>query len=198
MVEGAYTPPKSVFIPPARTTSRSSMLSAPAHIPAITVVSFGAGLADPDLIFGCRIQILSANNCDSPVWAANVITGTSPAHDTRWSSSNTAEAGRKLCDTCTGSAFPNSDRLLRENTNHPSSEGTFLISTPRTRDIQSVDRGLDRAINSRPKSTAWHERPGNIGLSPASASMPIVVESAWSATAATSESAAAMMAVCAR
>ena len=30
------------------------MLSAPAHMPAITVVSFGAGLADPDLIFGCR------------------------------------------------------------------------------------------------------------------------------------------------
>ena len=28
------------------------MLSAPAHIPAIRVASFGAGLADPDLIFG--------------------------------------------------------------------------------------------------------------------------------------------------
>ena len=48
MVEGAYTPSKRVFIPPERTTSRSSMLSAPAHMPAITVASFGAGLADPD------------------------------------------------------------------------------------------------------------------------------------------------------
>jgi hypothetical protein len=28
------------------------MQSAPAHIPAITVLSFGAGLADPDLILG--------------------------------------------------------------------------------------------------------------------------------------------------
>ena len=28
------------------------MLSAPAHMPAITVASFGAGLADPDLILG--------------------------------------------------------------------------------------------------------------------------------------------------
>jgi hypothetical protein len=28
------------------------MLSAPAHIPAISVASFGAGLADPDLILG--------------------------------------------------------------------------------------------------------------------------------------------------
>ena len=48
-----------------------------------------------------------------------------------------------LCDTCTGSAFPNWVRLLRENTNHPSSEGTFLISTPPTRASSSVDRGLD-------------------------------------------------------
>jgi hypothetical protein len=35
MVEGAYTPSKSVFIPPARTMSTSSMQSAPAHIPAM-------------------------------------------------------------------------------------------------------------------------------------------------------------------
>jgi hypothetical protein len=38
------------FIPPLRTTSTSSMLSAPAHIPATRVTSFGAGLAAPDLI----------------------------------------------------------------------------------------------------------------------------------------------------
>ena len=82
------------------------MLSAPAHMPAITVVSFGAGLADPDLILGTAMSILSANSVGSPVWAASVITGTSPAHDTRWSSSNTADAGVNLCDTCTGSAFP--------------------------------------------------------------------------------------------
>ena len=41
-------------MPPARTTSTSSMQSAPAHIPAIRVASFGAGLADPDLILGAR------------------------------------------------------------------------------------------------------------------------------------------------
>ncbi len=52
IVEGAYTPPKRVFIPPERTTSRSSIPSAPAHIPAIIVLSFGDGLADPDLIGG--------------------------------------------------------------------------------------------------------------------------------------------------
>src|SRR6478609_8113366 len=104
-VEGAYTPPKSVFIPPLRTTSRSSMLSAPAHMPAITVVNFGDGLADPDLILGTGIRILSANNCGRPVWAANVMTGTSPAHDTRWSSSKTADDAMNLWDTCIGSAL---------------------------------------------------------------------------------------------
>jgi hypothetical protein len=61
------------------------MQSAPAHIPAITVLSFGAGLADPDLILGSAY----------------------PAHDTRCSSSNTADSAANLCDTCTGSAFPN-------------------------------------------------------------------------------------------
>ena len=55
------------------------MQSAPAHIPATTVVSFGAGLAAPDLIRGSVMRTLAANSCANPVWAANVITGTSPA-----------------------------------------------------------------------------------------------------------------------
>src|SRR6185312_710076 len=105
------------------------MLSAPTHIPAITVVNFGAGLAEPDSILGAGMQILSANNRGSPVWAASVITGTKPAHDTRLSSSKTADADMKVCDTCTGSAFPNVGRSKCGNSNHPSSEGTFLIST---------------------------------------------------------------------
>ena len=67
MVEGAYTPPKRLFIPPQRTTSRSSMPSAPAHMPAIRVLSFGAGLAEPDLILGAGMEILSANSFGSPV-----------------------------------------------------------------------------------------------------------------------------------
>lgn len=66
-------------MPPARTTSRSSMLSAPAHMPAITVIRFGDGLAEPDLIFGAVMEILSDNNSDNPVWVASVITGTIPA-----------------------------------------------------------------------------------------------------------------------
>ena len=110
MVEGAYTASKRVFIPPERTISRSSILSAPAHIPAITVVSYGDGLADPDLIRGCAIRTLSATSSKSPVWATGVITGNSPAHDTRCSSSKTADDAVNLWETCTGSAFPNLGR----------------------------------------------------------------------------------------
>ena len=44
-VAGAYTPPNSRPIPPQRITSRSSMQSAPAAIPAMIEVSFPAGFA---------------------------------------------------------------------------------------------------------------------------------------------------------
>ena len=104
-VEGAYTPSKSAFIPPLRTTSMSSMQSAPAHIPAISVASFGAGFADPDLIRGALMRTFSSSSRANPACSANVITGTSPAHDTRLSSSNTAEPTPNLCDTFTESAF---------------------------------------------------------------------------------------------
>ena len=107
------------------------MLSAPAHIPAIRVASFGAGLADPDLILGSAMWTFSANNSGRPVCSASAITGTSPAHDTRLSSSNTAESRgelvRHLHRKCLSRTGP--DCCVRTS-NHPSSEGTFLISTP--------------------------------------------------------------------
>lgn len=43
----------------------------------------------------------------SPLCWANIIAGTRPADDTRRSSSNTADSAANLCETCTGSAFPN-------------------------------------------------------------------------------------------
>src|SRR6476659_10265291 len=91
-----------------------------------------------------------------PVCSASVITGTSPAHDTRLSSSNTAESAMKLCDTCTGSAFLKPVRLLCGNSNHPSSEGTFLISTHAHPVNRSVDRGLvSFALCLRFVSLSW-------------------------------------------
>ena len=76
-------------------------------MPATSVASFGAGFAAPDLIRGAVMWTFSSSSRASPVCAANVITGTSPAHDTRLPSSNTADSAANLCETCTGSAFPN-------------------------------------------------------------------------------------------
>src|SRR5215207_3959449 len=136
IVEGAYTPPNKDFIPPLRTMSASSMQSAPTHIAAISVTNFGAGLAAPDLIRASVICTFSLRRRDRPACSASVITGTSPAYDTRLSSSNTAESGANLWDTCTGSAFLVPGDCCVRNTNHPSSEGTFLISTPQTQPIR--------------------------------------------------------------
>ena len=43
------------------------MQSAPAHIPAISVASFGSGFADPDLIRGAVIRTFSPSSRRSPV-----------------------------------------------------------------------------------------------------------------------------------
>mgnify|MGYP001627220755 CR=1 FL=1 len=74
----------------------SSILSAPAHIAAISVFSFGAGFAAPEAIFGVVIATLSASRSISCVCRARAMIGTKPAHDTRLSSSNAAESPRNV------------------------------------------------------------------------------------------------------
>lgn len=81
MVEGADTLSKSVSISSLRSTPRLSILSAPAHIPAITVVSFGDGLADPDLIRGSAQGTFPANRSDNPDWVASIITHAVHCHE---------------------------------------------------------------------------------------------------------------------
>ncbi len=84
---GAYTAPKSRGIPPERTTSRSSMLSAPAAIPAMIEVTLPAGFTPAE---ATRLEAKlsrSATSSDSPACSASAITGASPAHDTKWWSS---------------------------------------------------------------------------------------------------------------
>jgi hypothetical protein len=61
----------------------SSIQSAPAHIPATTVASLGAGLAAPEGIRGSVMRTFSPSSRPRSVCSASVITGTSPAHDTR-------------------------------------------------------------------------------------------------------------------
>src|SRR3954467_9196941 len=81
------------------------MLSAPVHIPAITVSSFGVGFAAPDFTRDVVIDTLSARICGSRVCSASPSSGTSPACDTRLSSSKRAELAVDLWETRTESAL---------------------------------------------------------------------------------------------
>lgn len=102
---GRGHPVEQVGIPPEYSTSRSSMLSAPAHIPAITLISFGTGFADPDRIRGFLIDTLPVMISRNRVCWANPSTGTNPAHDTRLSSSKRTDSVVNPCETRTESAF---------------------------------------------------------------------------------------------
>ena len=80
------------------------MLSAPAAMPATIEVIFPAGFTPVEGIGGSVICTASATRSCSPVPSASRITGTRPAHDTRFSSSNRIPACRHDCDNLTPSA----------------------------------------------------------------------------------------------
>ena len=83
-VEGARTPLNKRVMAPWRSKSRSSMLSAPASIPATTHVALAAAFGeDTDNASRCSLH---------PARSANDNAGTRPAHDTRFVSSKTARA----------------------------------------------------------------------------------------------------------
>ena len=79
-VEGARSPSNSRPVPPARSKSRSSIESAPASIPASThrtfVAPFGDGTVKP------------SSSPSSPAASASRNSGTRPAADTKFGSSN--------------------------------------------------------------------------------------------------------------
>lgn len=75
-------------IPPVRITSRSSMLPAPAAIPATIAVSLPTGFAPAEGTIVSVNATLPATSFDRPARSPSAITGTKPAHDTRLSSSN--------------------------------------------------------------------------------------------------------------
>jgi hypothetical protein len=68
----------------------------PAHIPAITPINLGTGFAAPERIRDLVIDTLLAMICGSRVCSANSSSGTSPACDTRLSSSKRAEPAVNL------------------------------------------------------------------------------------------------------
>ena len=81
-IDGARTPTNNLSMPPWRSRSRSSMLSAPASMPPTTLAAFTAAFGD--LTLTC-----SASRSCRPADSANNMAGTSPAADTRFGSSNT-------------------------------------------------------------------------------------------------------------
>jgi hypothetical protein len=86
-VDGAYAFANSLPIPPCRNNAMSSMLSAPATIPATSEATFNPGFAP--LSVG-TVRCASASR-RRPADSARASTGTSPADDTRFGSSNTAD-----------------------------------------------------------------------------------------------------------
>ena len=68
------------------------MLSAPAAIPAMIEVILPAGFTPADSTRTVLISSRCASSPDRPARSARAITGTSPANDTRFSSSNTGVA----------------------------------------------------------------------------------------------------------
>jgi hypothetical protein len=83
-VHGARIPVNSRAIPPCRSRPRSSIESAPATIPASTAATFTAA-------FGLGTLSDSAANSYNPQRRANATTGTRPADDTRFGSSNATD-----------------------------------------------------------------------------------------------------------
>ena len=84
------------------------MLSAPQAIAAMIEVSLPAGFTAPDFTRVDGSSTCSPINSESPVCSANSSTGTNPAADTRFRSSNTADPTVNVYDDCTENAFPSS------------------------------------------------------------------------------------------
>ena len=78
-------------------------------MPAMIVVSFPAGFTAPDATRVLGRSTCSPINRERPVCSASSSTGTKPAADTRFCSSNTADPTANVCDDCTENAFRRTD-----------------------------------------------------------------------------------------
>src|SRR6478609_7784971 len=88
------------------------MLSAPADKPAMIEASFGVGFAAPDRTRSLVNQTCSSSNVDKPVCSASSITGTRPAQDTRFASSDAATPRCQSCDNLTESVLSTDANLV--------------------------------------------------------------------------------------
>ena len=93
-VDGARIPPNNAGIAPCRSRSRSSMLSAPPVIPA-TIAGTLTWAFTPH---GRAIRTYSPASAAWPARSARAMTGTRPARDTRFGSSNLACIFARSCN----------------------------------------------------------------------------------------------------
>ena len=113
------------------------MLSAPAAIPATRHGTFTRAFTPHRR----PTRTCSATRPPSPARCASAITGTNPARDTRFGSSNDAWIFASSCNnrTCEVSSPLGTWKL--SNSHRPSSEGTFRVDAPEQNPIHAVDRG---------------------------------------------------------
>ncbi|EUA52157.1 hypothetical protein I553_10427 [Mycobacterium xenopi 4042] len=83
---------------------------APHIIPATIEVSLPAGLTAPDFTRVDGRSTRSLINSERPVCSASSSTGTNPAADSRFCSSNTADPVVNVYDECIESAFRTMDK----------------------------------------------------------------------------------------
>jgi hypothetical protein len=101
-------------------------------------------------------RVLGSSTCspinrERPVCSASSSTGTKPAADTKFRSSNTADSMLNVCDDCTGNAFRNRDAYAFDNRYCPSSGGIFAVHTPIIADRPSTDSGLAEQLLAQDK-----------------------------------------------
>jgi hypothetical protein len=94
-VEGARTSVKTWSMPPWRSRSMSSMLSAPASIPPTSDITFAPAVP-------CAPGTVSHSSARSrsPIRSANTTAGTNPADAIRFGSSSTADSPPGVWHSC--------------------------------------------------------------------------------------------------
>ena len=129
---------QTVRCPPCRSSAMSSMLSAPATIPATSEATFNP--AFPPLSVG-TVRYFPASSW-SPADRARARTGTCPADDTRFGSSNTADTAAVLWQSCiyempfvTAKTGPHTSPIF------PARKGILTSRRTHTTPCSSVDRG---------------------------------------------------------
>ena len=107
------------------------MLSAPAAIPATRQPIFSPAFAP----HGPPMLTCSRARANRPARSARLITGTRPARDTRFGSSNRAEIFSGSCDNRTCQVSSRTGPWKLGNSHRPRSEGTFHDPAPETAQI---------------------------------------------------------------